>query len=194
MRHLGIAIKLLLVSTVLLGLIYPLVVTGMAQLIFPRQANGSMVKVGERVVGSQLIGQRFDKPEYFHSRPSAAGANGYDASASNSSNLGPTSKALADRVKGDIDKVTLENRGLKKGEIPADMVTTSASGLDPDITVEDALAQVGRVASERGKPVGTVTELVKSQVTRRQFGVFGEERVNVLKLNMMLDERSETKL
>lgn len=183
-----ISVKLVLVSTVLLGLLYPLTITGIAQLFFPDQANGSLVRQDGRIAGSMLLGQAFGRPEYFHPRPSAAGT-GYDASASSGSNLGPTSKALMDRVSADVAVLTKGNPGLRNGAIPVDMVTTSASGLDPDISPANAYAQAARVAAARGIPVAEVRSLIRANTTARQFGILGEPRVNVLRLNMTLDER-----
>jgi K+-transporting ATPase ATPase C chain len=188
-RHTLVAIRLVLVMTVLLGLAYPLAITGLAQLLFPRQANGSVIRVGDRVVGSALIGQRFSRPEYFHPRPSAAG-NGYDGTASGGSNLGPTSRRLAQRVSADVTRLTKQNPGLRSGYIPADMVTTSASGLDPDISPGNAYAQVPRVAEARRMSEDSVRRLVASTVSGRQFGLLGEPRVNVLRLNLALDAAS----
>lgn len=188
-RHFMIALKLVLVCTVLLGLVYPLVMTGLSQLIFPRQANGSMVSRDGRLVGSTLIGQAFSRPDYFHPRPSAAG-KGYDPTASSGSNLGPTSKALADRVSGDIAKAVSENPGLRKGAVPIDMVTASGSGLDPDISPANAYAQAARVASARKMTDSQVRDLIKAHITPRQFGILGEPRVNVLELNTALDRLS----
>lgn len=187
-RHLVISVKLVLVSTVLLGLVYPLTITGVAQVIFPDQANGSLVRQDGRIAGSMLLGQAFSRPEYFHPRPSAAG-DGYDASASSGSNLGPTSKALVDRVRADVAALTEGNPGLKHGAIPVDMVTTSASGLDPDISPANAYAQAARVAAARGMTVTEVRSLIRANTTPRQFGILGEPRVNVLRLNMALDGR-----
>ena len=186
LRHTIIAIKFTIVTTILLGLVYPLVITGMAQAIFPRQANGSLIEQGGRIVGSELIGQQFTKPEYFHPRPSVAG-DGYDASASAASNLGPTSKVLAERVASDVDRAVRENPGLRKGRVPADMITTSASGLDPDISPANAYAQAARIAKARGMTVESVKRIIKANTAERQLGVLGEPRVNVLKLNLALD-------
>jgi len=185
-RHTLVAIRLALVTAALLGLVYPLAVTGLAHAIFPRQAKGSLVVAGGRVVGSELIGQQFTKPEYFHPRPSAAGS-GYDPTASGGSNLGPTSRALVKRISAAIRQLTTENPGLKPGRIPADMVTTSASGLDPDISPANAYAQVARVAKARHMSEDSIRRLVASSVTGRQFGLLGEPRVNVLRLNLALD-------
>jgi K+-transporting ATPase ATPase C chain len=188
-RHTLVAIRLALVTTVLLGLIYPLIITGLAQILFPRQANGSLVMAGRRTIGSELIGQRFARREYFHPRPSAAG-NGYESTLSGGSNLGPTNRKLAERVAASVAELTRENPRLGPGKIPADMVTTSASGLDPDISLANAYAQLARVAEARGMSEHRVRQLVESSVTGRQFGFLGEPRVNVLRLNRALDALS----
>jgi K+-transporting ATPase ATPase C chain len=184
--HLRPAIVMTLLLCVVTGLIYPGVVTGLAQLIFPRQANGSLVEVNGRVVGSALIGQTFTQPYYFHSRPSAAGA-GYDATASGGTNKGPTDVKLADTLIAQAVDSAVKNDGAVKGEIPGDMVTSSASGLDPDISPANAALQVARVAAVRSAPAAVVQELVDSHTTGRQFGLLGEPRVNVLLLNIALD-------
>jgi K+-transporting ATPase ATPase C chain len=183
-RHALVAIRLVLVTTVLLGLVYPLVITGLAQLIFPRQANGSLITARNRLVGSELIGQQFARPDYFHPRPSASD---YHPTASGGSNLGPTSRKLAERVAASVSELTSENPGLDPGKVPADMVTTSASGLDPDISPANAYAQLPRVARARRMSEDRVKRLVESNVTGRQIGVLGEPRVNVLRLNLALD-------
>jgi K+-transporting ATPase ATPase C chain len=188
-RHTLVAIRLTLLTTVLLGLIYPLVITGLAQLLLPRQANGSLIVADNRVIGSELIGQDFTRPGYFHPRPSAAGS-GYDPTASGGSNFGPTSRKLAERVAASVSELIRENPGLRPGKIPADMVTASASGLDPDISPADAYAQVARVAKGRRMSEDRVRMLVESNVTGRQFGFLGEPRVNVLRLNRALDTTS----
>lgn len=185
-RHISIAIRLAFVTLLITGIAYPLAITGIAQVAFPKQANGSLVKRDGKVVGSKLIGQQFTRPEYFHPRPSAAGA-GYDAVASGGSNLGPTNKKLIERVSSDVKKVRKENPNLIGHKVPVDMVTTSASGLDPDITPANAYAQISRVAQARGISKGNIKNLIDENITKRQFGVLGEPRVNVLRLNMALD-------
>ena len=177
------AILILLLFTVITGLIYPLAVTGIAQAIFPRQANGSLVQNGNRIVGSELIGQSFAKAAYFHPRPSAAG-KGYDGSASSGSNLGPTSKQLADSIKQGVNEARSEG---VSGPVPADMVTASGSGLDPDISPANALAQAARVARARGMDEQRVHELVERNVEAPTLGFMGEAHVNVLALNRQLD-------
>jgi K+-transporting ATPase ATPase C chain len=174
-------------TTVLLGILYPLLVTGLAQLIFPKQANGQLIQGKDGVVvGSRLIGQPFSGPGYFHSRPSAAGAAGYDASASSGSNLGPTNAQLITRVNGDVARLQVENPGTP---VPVDLVTTSGSGLDPDISPAGAQFQIRRVAAERKIPETEVARLVAENSENRQWGFLGEPRVNVLELNLALDAR-----
>jgi K+-transporting ATPase ATPase C chain len=186
-KNLITAVLMTIATTVLLGILYPLLVTGLAQLIFPKQANGELIKGKDGViVGSRLIGQPFSGPGYFHSRPSAAGAAGYDASASGGSNLGPTNAQLVTRVNGDVAKLQAENPGVP---IPVDLVTTSGSGLDPDISPAAAEFQIRRVAAERKVPEAEVARLVAENSENRQWGFLGEPRVNVLELNLALDAR-----
>lgn len=180
------AVLFTLVITVLSGLVYPLVVTGLAQALFHHQANGSLIVANGKVVGSELIGQKFTKPEYFHGRPSAAG-DGYDAANSGATNLGPTNQNLINRVRDDIKKFRQENPTYT-GPIPADLLTSSASGLDPHISPASAYAQVDRVAKARGVAVDAVRQVVERHVEGRQLGIFGEPRVNVLALNLDLDK------
>lgn len=185
-RLLRPAIVFTLLLCALTGLVYPGLVTGLAQVLFPRQANGSLVEAGGRVVGSALIGQSFTRPEYFHPRPSAAGA-GYDAAASAGTNKGPTDLKLADTlIAGSVARVVEEDGG-KRGRIPSDMVTASASGLDPHISPANADQQVARVARARGVSQDAVGALVRRHIEGRQFGILGEPRVNVLLLNLTLD-------
>jgi K+-transporting ATPase ATPase C chain len=179
------AILMTIVFTILTGLLYPLAVTGAAQALFHKQANGSLIEKNGQVIGSEIIGQNFTKPEYFHPRPSAAG-NGYDAANSSGSNLGPTNPALADRLTKDAAQFHKDNPDYS-GPIPADAITTSASGLDPDITPANAMAQAARVARARNLPIDRVEGLVAAHTSARDLGFLGEPRVNVLKLNMALD-------
>src|SRR5580692_12854518 len=182
-KNLITAILMTLATTVLLGIVYPLVVTGLAQLLFPQKANGQLIQANGKVVGSRIIGQAFSGPTYFHSRPSAAGY-GYQADNSNGTQLGPTNHQLTDRVKADAASLQAEN---PNAPVPIDLVTTSASGLDPDITPAAAAFQVPRVAKARHLPESTITDLVARFTQGRTFGVIGEPRVNVLELNMALD-------
>jgi len=182
-KHFVTAILMTVVTTVLLGLVYPFVVTGLAQLLFPRQANGSLITADGKIVGSRLIGQPFSSPGYFRSRPSAAGT-GYDAGNSGGSNLGPTNKMLVDRMTGDIQKAQAENPGTP---VPMDLVTTSGSGLDPHISPEAAAFQVPRIAKERNISEADVQKLIANHTEGRQLGFLGEPRVNVLELNLDLD-------
>jgi potassium-transporting ATPase KdpC subunit len=183
-QNLKIAILMTVVTTVLLGIIYPLVVTGLAQALFRDKANGQLIVRNGQVVGSRIIGQAFTGPGYLHSRPSAAG-NGYDAANSGGSNLGPTNRQLIDRVKGDVARLQAENPG---NPVPIDLVTTSASGLDPDITPAGAEFQVPRLARERGLSEDQVRQIIRQGTQGRQLGFLGEPRVNVLEVNLVLDE------
>jgi K+-transporting ATPase ATPase C chain len=183
-KNLMIAIWMTLVTTLLLGIIYPIVVTGLAQILFPKQANGELIQVNGKVIGSRLIGQPFTSSGYFYSRPSAAGSAGYDPTASAGSNLGPTNKTLLDRVSAAVKTLGSENPGVP---IPADLVTTSGSGLDPDISPAAAEFQVPRVARERGISQDEVRTLVRKHTYGRQLGFLGEPRVNVLELNLDLN-------
>ena len=186
-QNLITAVLMTIVTTVLLGLIYPLVVTGLAQVIFPDQANGSLIRrVDGTLLGSRLIGQPCSSPGYFRSLPSAAGAVGYDAGSSSGSNLGPTNQKLIDRVKADVGKLQAENPSKP---VPVDLVTTSASGLDPHISPAAAEFQVPRVARERGITEDELRGLVQAHTQGRQFGFLGEPTVNVLELNLDLDNR-----
>ena len=183
-KNLITSVLMTLATTVLFGLLYPLVVTALAQLIFPDKANGQLIPRGGVTVGSRLIGQPFTGPGSFHSRPSAAGSGGYDAANSGGSNLGPTNRRLIQRVQADVARLQAENPGQP---IPADLVTTSASGLDPHISPAAAEFQVPRVARERGMTEEAVRTLVRRHTEARQFGILGEPRVNVLELNLELD-------
>ena len=187
MKNLLTAVLMTIVTTVLFGLAYPLVMTGLAQVIFPENANGQLIRGADgQVIGSRLLGQPFVSPGYFHSRPSAAGANGYDAGASSGSNLGPTNQKLIDRVKADVGMLQSENPSRP---VPVDLVTTSGSGLDPHISPAAAEFQIPRVARERGVSEDELRQLVSAHTEGRQFGFLGEPRVNVLELNLALDER-----
>ncbi len=185
-KNLITAVLMTIATTVLLGILYPLLVTGLAQLIFPKQANGELIRRDGVVVGSRLIGQPFSGPGYFHSRPSAAGGAGYDATASGGSNLGPTNAQLIARVNGDVARLQAENPGVP---VPVDLVTTSGSGLDPDISPAAAEFQIHRVAAERKVSEAEIAVLVHDNSENRQLGFLGEPRVNVLELNLALDAR-----
>lgn len=186
MKELFRSIVFLAVMTVGLGFVYPLTVWGVSQIFFSHQANGSLIEQDGKIVGSELIGQNFTSDKYFHSRPSAAG-NGYDAGASSGSNLGPTSEKLHERVRTDAAAIVENGNGQP---VPADLVTTSASGLDPHISPAAARFQAERVANARGLSLPEVGSLIEKYTERRTFGVLGEERVNVLKLNLELDRIS----
>jgi len=186
-KEIAPAFKTMLALTILLGVLYPLATTGLAQLLFPEAANGSLLMKDGRVVGSSLIGQGFSKPEYFHGRPSAAG-NGYDPTSSGGSNYGPTNQKLIERVQADIEKFRRENPEYS-GPIPADLLTASGSGLDPDISPASALAQAPRVAKARRLPVETIREAIARSTESPLLGFVGEPRVNVLRLNLALDQQ-----
>lgn len=181
------AFRVALVLTILTGVLYPGVITGLCQLLFHQQANGSLIVKDDRVVGSSLIGQRFSRPEYFHPRPSAAGKSGYDASSSGGSNLGPTNKDLINRVKGSVAKFREENPDYH-GPIPSDIVTASGSGLDPHISPAAAKAQAFRVAKARGISVDQVNQIIAQNMEAPAFRFLGDARVNVLRLNLSLDQ------
>jgi K+-transporting ATPase ATPase C chain len=187
-KNLIAAVLITVVTTILFGLLYPLAVTGLAQVIFPEKANGQLVRrVDGTLIGSCIIGQPFSSPGYFRSRPSAAGAAGYDAGASSGSNYGPTNQKLIDRVRADVATLQAENPGKP---VPVDLVTASASGLDPHLSPAAADFQVPRVARERGMGEDEVRRVVAAHTEGRQFGLFGEPTVNVLELNLDLDGRS----
>lgn len=187
-KTLMIAVLYTLVTTVLLGVAYPLAVTAIAQLVMPAKANGQLIAQGGHIVGSAIIGQGFTSDRYFHGRPSAAG-NGYDATSSGGSNLGPTNKKLVDRIDADVATDQKQNPGI---DVPIDLVTTSASGLDPDISPAAALYQIPRIAAARHLPEESVKKLVQAHIQPRQFGVLGEPLVNVLQLNLALDQLSDS--
>ncbi|WP_346355603.1 potassium-transporting ATPase subunit KdpC [Azotosporobacter soli] len=178
---------LTVVLTLLTGLVYPLAMTAVAQVVFPKQANGSLLEKDGKLVGSLLIGQGFSQDHYFIGRPSAAGENGYDATASGGSNLGPNSEKLMTAIKDKVSEVRAQNDLAKEATIPADLATSSGSGLDPDISLDGAYLQIDRVAAKRGLAPGQVRKLVDSLAKGPQFGLLGETRVNVLELNLALD-------
>lgn len=186
MKDLITSVLMVLVLTITLGIIYPLAVWSVSQIVFPFQANGSLIKKNGKIAGSELIGQNFSGEQYFHSRPSAAGS-GYDAGASGSSNLGPTSQKLIERIKADAETLQKENPAQT---IPADLVTTSASGLDPHISPAAAEFQIPRIAKARNMSETDLLKFVAQSTENRQFGFFGEPRVNVLKINLALDEKN----
>jgi len=186
------AFRINIFFTLLLGIVYPLVVTGICQVAFPHQANGSLITQGGTVIGSELIGQNFAKAEYFQPRPSAAGNDGYDPTASGASNYGPTNQKLIDRVKASVEKFHKENPSFQ-GPIPADLVTASGSGLDPHISPASAEAQADRVAKARGIPLDQVRSLIAQHTDGRDLGFLGEPRVNVLQLNLDLDRNAPRK-
>lgn len=188
-QNLKIAIRYTIITTVLLGIVYPLLITGIAQLTLKKQADGQLISQNGVVIGSAIIGQSFASDKYFHSRPSAAG-NGYDATSSSGSNLAPSSQKLVTRINGDVAKASQDNPGQP---VPIDLVTASGSGLDPDITPAAAFYQVHRIARARGLSDDPVRQLVQSHIEPRQFGFMGEPRVNVLKLNLALDAISPAK-
>ena len=186
LRHLGTAAIYTVVSVILLGILYPLAMTGIALLVFPSQANGSLVVVGGRPIGSDIIGQLWTKPQYFQGRPSAAGKNGYDPTSTGGTNLAPTSKKLIDATRATVAALKKANPDAT-GPAPMDLVTSSASGIDPDISPEGAYYQVARVAKTRGVSVDAVRALVSEHVHGRELGFLGEPHVNVLELNLALD-------
>jgi potassium-transporting ATPase KdpC subunit len=188
-KNLSIAVLMTIATTILLGIIYPLIVTGLAQVIFPDKANGQLIAKDGKMIGSRIIGQGFSSPNYFHPRPSAAGT-GYDAANSAGSQLGPTNQKLIDRVKQDTERLQAENPGKP---VPIDLVTTSASGFDPHISPAAAEFQVPRVARQRGISDELLRQLVAKHTQGRQFGFLGEPRVNVLELNIDLDANQPAK-
>jgi K+-transporting ATPase ATPase C chain len=188
-RNLITAVLMTLVTTLLLGVAYPLVVTGLAQVLFSNKANGQLIERGGKIIGSRIIGQAFSSPGYFRSRPSAAGT-GYDAANSGGTNLGPTNKKLIDAVRAAVEAAKNENPSTP---VPIDLVTSSASGLDPHLSPAAALFQVPRIARERGVPEGAIGQLVQAHIQGRQLGFLGEPVVNVLELNLALDERHPMK-
>ncbi|WP_196599367.1 potassium-transporting ATPase subunit KdpC [Pectinatus frisingensis] len=185
------ALLLLIMLTVITGVFYPLVITGIAQLIFPKQANGSLIVRDGQVVGSSLLAQNFTRPEYFHSRPSAAGQDGYDAAGSAATNLGPTSQKLMDSLKKTADDYRQENNLSDEVVLPSDAVTSSGSGLDPEISLPNAYMQIARVAEARGVSTDKIRNIVDEYADSSILGIHGEERVNVLLLNLSLDDMNK---
>ncbi len=186
LKHFGTSVRITIVSVIIFGLIYPFAMTGAAQLLFPSQANGSMVSAGGRVVGSRIIGELWTKPGDFQGRPSAAGKNGYDPTSTGGTNYGPTSKKLMDATKATLIALRKANPDATV-PVPIDLITSSASGIDPDISPDAAYFQVPRVAKARGLPIADIDALVRRSIEGRTFGVLGEPRVNVLELNLALD-------
>jgi K+-transporting ATPase ATPase C chain len=184
-KQLNIAVRVTIVTTILFGLIYPLTVTALSQLLFPRQANGSLIRKNNEVIGSELLGQTFSDPKYFHSRPSSAGT-GYDAGQSSGSNLAPTNHQLVDRIASAAAKLSAEN---PSAPIPIDLLTSSGSGLDPDITPATAQFQVRRISQTRHIPESDLRALIDQHIRQRQLSILGEPRVNVMELNAALDAR-----
>ena len=190
MREFKRALAIFIALSIATGLIYPLALTGLSRLLFPRQAEGSLLVVNGKVAGSELIGQMFTKPEYFHGRPSAAD---YDAANSSASNMGPSNAKFLDQVRGRVEQVRSDYKLLPGAPVPPDLVLASASGLDPDITPEAAMIQVARVAATRGLPEEQIERLVRQHIEPPQFGLWGQRRVNVLKLNLALYALSQGK-
>jgi len=188
LRHLGTSVLYTIVTVLLLGIVYPLVMTGLALVAFPSQANGSLVTVGGKLVGSDIIGQLWTKPQYFQGRPSAAGKNGYDPTATGGTNLGPTSKKLIDATRATIAALRKANPDATV-PLPMDLITSSASGIDPDISPEAAYYQAPRVAKARGISIAAVSDLIVAHVHARELGFLGEPHVNVLELNLALDAK-----
>ena len=186
-KQFGTSIRVTIVSVIVFGLLYPFAMTGLAQVLFPKQANGSMLSRDGTEIGSSIIGQLWTKPQYFHGRPSAAGKNGYDPTSTGGTNYGPTSKKLMDATKATIAALQKENPNAT-GPIPIDLVTSSASGIDPDISPEAALYQAPRVAAARHLTLDAVNQIIAKDIEGRTFGFLGEPHVNVLRLNLALDD------
>jgi K+-transporting ATPase ATPase C chain len=189
LRHLGTALRITIVSIVIFGFIYPFAMTGLAQVLFPAQANGSLVRANGTVVGSDIIGQLWTKPQYFHGRPSAAGKNGYDPTSTSGTNYGPTNKKLIDNTRAAIAALRKENPDAT-GPIPMDLVASSASGIDPDISPQGAYYQAPRIAKARGLSTSDVDALIAKHIHNREWGILGDPHVNVLELNLALDGKS----